>query len=40
MQYKALPLTKLQDGQKPVSLPLGYEFGNEKFSNREIFPPF
>lgn len=38
MHLTALPLTELQGGQKPVRLPTGYEFGNEKFSNRE-FPP-
>lgn len=38
MHCKAL-LSELQGSPKPASFPLCYEFGNEKFSNREIFSP-
>lgn len=38
MHYKALP-SELQGSLEPASFPLCYKFGNEKFSNREIFSP-
>lgn len=33
------PASELQGSPKPASFPLCCEFGNEKFSNREIFSP-